>query len=327
MELAGQVWEIFMSERLCLFRSVAAVVGLLYLLRTAYRVLSFLCPFVKAYLLAPLGIFRPDLKKYGSWAVVTGASEGIGRAYAIELAKRGLNVVLLSRSQAKLDKVADEIKSKYSVEVRVVPVDFLSGQEVYPLIAQQLQDMDIGILVNNVGLSYEFANYFLEVPCERFRNIIELNCQVLVQMTHVLLPKMVERKRGLVINISSLSGEFPFPLLTVYSASKAFVLFFSAALTTEYAGKGIEIQTITPGLVATAMSGVKKPRFDAPSASYFASSALNTVGHYHHTAGCIAHLVQSLLIHTIPWVKSMALNSMVKARIRGLKRKQREKKE
>ncbi|CAI8013413.1 Inactive hydroxysteroid dehydrogenase-like protein 1 [Geodia barretti] len=145
MEFATQAWDLFMSDCLYPFRAVATGVGVVYLLKTVCSTLCFLCPFIKAYVLAPLGIFRPNLKKYGPWAVVTGASEGIGRAYAIQLAKRGLNVVIMSRSREKLEKVADEIK-KYGVEVRIIPVDFSSGAEIYPEIKKQLQDLEIGLL-------------------------------------------------------------------------------------------------------------------------------------------------------------------------------------
>lgn len=326
MEFAAQFWEMFLSDECCVFRTVATVVGLLYLLKLTISVVSFLCPFIKSYILAPCGLFRLDLKKYGSWAVVTGASEGIGKGYAIQLAKRGMNVVIMSRSQEKLEKVANEIKEKYPVEVMILAVDFLSGQEVYPQIAEKIQDLDIGVLVNNVGLGYEFPMYFLEVPSERLRNIIELNCQSMVQMTHVVLPKMVERKKGVIINLSSSSAFFPAALMTVYSATKVFVVYFSEGLRQEYCSKGIVVQCVLPGFVATAMTGIKQTSLMVASPMSFANSALNSVGHFKLTAGCIPHVMQELLLKILPQslVCYLAKNSMMTIRQKRRARKKKE---
>jgi len=198
------------------------VVGSLYVVRLVWSHLRQLLGGFRAFFLAPWGIFRINLKKYGPWAVVTGASEGIGRGYALELARQGLNVVIMSRSQDKLQKVANEIKEKYSREVRIIPVDFSGSFEIYPQIAEKLQDLDIGVLVNNVGYMHSpHPEFFAEIPEESHYQVVQTNCHPVVQMTHMLLPKMVDKGRGIIVNISSAVQDFPAQMLSSCSASKA----------------------------------------------------------------------------------------------------------
>ena len=126
-------------------------------------------------------------------------------------------MVIMSRSQDKLQKVADEIKEKYGREVRIIPVDFSEGPELYPHIAEELHDLDIGVLVNNVGYYQGYAEYFGEVLEEVHYKTVQINCHPVVQMTRMLLPKMVTKRRGVIVNISSGAADRPLSLITVYS--------------------------------------------------------------------------------------------------------------
>ncbi|XP_075062504.1 very-long-chain 3-oxoacyl-CoA reductase-B-like [Mixophyes fleayi] len=246
--------------------------------------------------------WRTDLKKYGGWAVVTGATDGIGKAYAEELARRGFDIVLISRSLEKLQKVAEGIEQQIGRKTKIIQVDFTGGQEIYPKIEEGLKDLDIGILVNNVGMIYNrIYCKFLGVPDINKRIMDILNCNVLsmVQMIRIVLPKMVERKKGLIINISSEAGTRPFPMITMYSASKVFVDFFSRSLNVEYKSEGITVQCVMPLLVSTNLTAKIQSNAFIKTADDFAREALNTVGYTIRTSGCLSHSVQSYVIDQV----------------------------
>ncbi|XP_061753633.1 hydroxysteroid (20-beta) dehydrogenase 2 [Nerophis ophidion] len=239
--------------------------------------------------------WRVDLRTYGQWAVVTGATSGIGKAYALELAQRGLNVVLVSRCGEKLRQVAKEIEGQYGQKTCTIRVDFTHKHNIYPFIAKQLQDMDIGILVNNVAMSYsdDFAS-FLEIPNaeQKITEVINCNTLSVAQTTRLVLPGMLKRNKGLIINISSQVGIHAQPLLALYSATKAFVIYFSQCLHAEYKSKGITVQCVMPFLVSTNMNKMKSSCWVKSAASY-AREALNTVGYSNYTSGCLVHAMQS----------------------------------
>ncbi|XP_037126652.1 hydroxysteroid (20-beta) dehydrogenase 2 isoform X2 [Syngnathus acus] len=242
--------------------------------------------------------WQVDLRTYGQWAVVTGATSGIGKAYAMELAQRGLDIVLVSRCDVKLRQVAKEIESQHGRKTRIIRVDFTHGHNIYPYIATQLQGLEIGILVNNVAMPYsdDFAP-FLEIPDaeQKITEILDCNALSVAQTTRLVLPGMLERRTGLIVNISSQMGMRPQPLLALYSATKAFVMYFSQCLHAEYKAEGITVQCVVPFLVSTNMNKMKSSSC-VKSAAAFAREALNTVGYSNYTSGCLLHALQSFAI-------------------------------
>ncbi|XP_018421321.1 PREDICTED: very-long-chain 3-oxoacyl-CoA reductase-like [Nanorana parkeri] len=242
--------------------------------------------------------WRVNLKKYGGWAVVTGATDGIGKCYAKELAKRGFNVVLISRTLEKLQKVAAEIEQQSGRKTRIIQADFTGGAEIYPKIEEGLKDLDIGILVNNVGMSKAAPTGFLSSG-DLNKSITDMmNCNVLsmLHMIRILLPRMVERKKGLIINISSEAGTHPYPRITLYSATKVFMDYFSRSLNIDYQSKGVTVQSVMPLMVSTNMTLNTKPNLLVKTADDYAREALNTAGLTSRTSGCLSHTIQSFVL-------------------------------
>uniref|UniRef100_A0A8D0CUB7 Hydroxysteroid (20-beta) dehydrogenase 2 n=1 Tax=Sander lucioperca TaxID=283035 RepID=A0A8D0CUB7_SANLU len=229
-------------------------------------------------------LWHVDLRTYGQWAVVTGATSGIGKAYASELARRGLDVVLVSRSDDKLQIIAKEIEDQYGRKTRTIQVDFTDGQSIYPAIAEELQGLEIGILGNK---STNYRTQFLLCVYSDQKITQVVNCNMLS------VPQVRYLWTGLIINISSEAGVRPQPLLSLYSATKIFVTYFSQCLHAEYKSKGIIVQCVAPFMVSTNMTKNVSVNCFVKSSSTFASEALNTVGHSSYTSGCLSHALQA----------------------------------
>ena len=175
-----------------------------------------------------VNFLRPakDLRKYGSWALVTGPTDGIGKGFAFQLARKGLNLVLVGRNPDKLRDVADALRAKFGdkVQTRSVAVDF-SGDlsEGIRRIKDAIEGLDVGVLINNVGVSYPYARFFHEVDEELLRNLIKVNVEATTKVTQAVLPGMIQRKRGAIVNIGSGAAiVIPSdPLYAVYAATKA----------------------------------------------------------------------------------------------------------
>ncbi|XP_020836056.2 very-long-chain 3-oxoacyl-CoA reductase-like isoform X1 [Phascolarctos cinereus] len=276
------------------FQMLGTVAAAWWLLRVAWWLGHALLVYGLPQVGLGLGI---SLRKQGAWAVVTGATSGIGRSYAHELARRGLNVVLVSRDLSKLRREAEDIERLHGKETRVIQVDFSGGLEIYETVERGLEGLDIGILVNNVGVAPKIIPQKLmdvKNAGKSFTDMMNCNMLSMVQMTRIILPQMVARGRGVIINISSMAGRQPSPFLALYGATKAFMNSFSRAVALEYRSSGVIIQTLTPLVVSSNMSQMPPTKFLVKSSDDFVREALDTVGVSNFTWGCFLHSVHGL---------------------------------
>lgn len=279
---------------------------------------------------------KKKMASYGKWAVVTGATDGIGKAMAAEMIKEKMNVLIVSRTQSKLDETKKELLAmNSSAQVETLCIDFTEfggpETEAYKRAAKAFEGKEIGVLVNNVGVSYEFPMWFHEVEDSRVASLLKCNIDSVVHMTRLVLPGMVERKKGAILNISSSAGLTPAPLLSLYGATKAFVDKFSREMDTEYGKFHISVQSQTPLWIATKMASVRREKASiaTPLPEKYATSALARIGYGSSNAG---YWVHDIVLYLVDLLAALGLGGMVSNAIlsmhagirkKGLKKKEK----
>ena len=202
-------------------------------------------------------------------ALITGASSGIGEAFAKALAARGLDLILVARSEDKLRALARQLNEVYARRVEVVTADLgLAGSAQKVHAASEALGMPVDLLINNAG--FGTAGTFIKQDAERERQEVLLNAAAVVDMTHAFLPAMVGRGHGGVINVASVASFQPLPYMAVYAATKAFVMSFSQAVRGEVRAKGVKVLALCPGPVDTPFfeaTGNAKLRKTVPKAT------------------------------------------------------------
>ncbi|XP_073479825.1 17-beta-hydroxysteroid dehydrogenase type 3-like [Aquarana catesbeiana] len=262
--------------------------------------------------------WRKDLRKYGGWAVVTGATDGIGKSYAKELAKMGFNVVLISRTLEKLQNVAAEIEKQSGRKAKIIQADFTGGAEIYPNIEEGLKDLDIGILVNNVGMAHKEPSEFISSddigkPAECSGDVLEpamryggcglktsrMGDQVLPRPQRPLVARGTNdlREKYPIQTLMCLARrQFGRDLFRDLEQCLVFVDFFSRSLNIDYQPRGVTVQCVMPLLVSTNMTKNVKRNLLVKTSDDFAREALNTAGLTSRTSGCLSHSIQSFLL-------------------------------
>ena len=193
--------------------------------------------------------------------LITGASSGIGKEFARQLAGRGHDLLLVARSGDKLRRLCDELGTKHRINAQFIVADLLDPDERLRVVKETAgRDLVVDLLVNNAG--FGSAGDFATLDIERELEIVELNVKALVDLTHRFLVPMRERRRGTIINVSSAAGFQPLPFMATYAASKSFVTAFTEAIAEENRPYGIHVMALCPGSTKTNFfeaSSIDKP--------------------------------------------------------------------
>lgn len=281
-----------------------------------------------------------SLSEYGEVAVITGASDGIGKAMAIQLARKGIRkFLLIARNEDRLKDAATELElvAPTAVSVSRLVIDFAeeTAEEVFAKVSAAVEGLSVGILVNNVGISYPHAMYYDEVPLSLLEELINVNVRSTLVVTRAIMPGMKARKRGLIVCIGSGASELPSdPLYAAYAATKASSEAFCRSLKVEAVPYGIDVQCQVPLLVTTKLSKCRTPGLLRPSANSYASCAVRAMA---HAGRCASPTVSPNLVHAFVlglanfmprciWSK-IRMGQCVSIRQRALKKKEGQKKD
>lgn len=215
-------------------------------------------------------------EKYGDWALVTGASSGIGEIFSRKLAIHKMNIVLVARRKERLVKLAAELEQEFNIQTRVICAD-LSNEEETKNIFNKVDDLEVGLLVNNAGILN--TGNFLDNDLEEEIKLVNTNCKSFIILTHSFGNKMRERNKGGIIFLSSLTAVTAISRWGNYAASKGFDLQFAEAIDAELKGYNIDVLALCPGLTKTELVQISKfNKLITMDANKVVEIALNKLG-------------------------------------------------
>ncbi|TCD69400.1 hypothetical protein EIP91_007747 [Steccherinum ochraceum] len=227
-------------------------------------------------LLADVCAFRNGL--------VTGASEGIGREFALQLARKGFNVLVSARNATALSALTAEIESSSppgkKVQTKSVVMDFSqpTNTAAWKHFAAEVQKLDVGVLINNVGRSHSHPVDFVDTPVDEMDNILNININATAHVTKIVAPLMVAKKRGLIISIGSFSGvSVVSPMLAIYSGTKTWLSTWSAGIGEELKSKGVDVMCTNTYFVVSNLSKIRRPSLTTPTPKAYVRSVLSKI--------------------------------------------------
>jgi hypothetical protein len=252
--------------------------------------------------------------RYGPWAVVTGASSGIGEQFARQLAARGLHVIVVARRRARLDALAGELRRDHGVEVGVVGAD-LSAAAAVDAVVGATKGRDVGLLVNSAG--FALTGDLLDHPLEAHVALLAVNVRAPLMLAHRLGPGLLSRGCGGVINVASLAGFLPMPGWAHYAASKAYLLSLSEALAHEWRACGVDVLALCPGATATEFARVAGIEHAGMAVEAVVAEALATLGRRDVVVAGRRNRFVAALTRLLPRRKRTAVGAKVVASMRA----------
>ncbi|KAF4071060.1 hypothetical protein AMELA_G00280600 [Ameiurus melas] len=285
-----------------------ALVGALYTANKAATLVRDCYRLIRLHFIPRLVYPRDLVHRYGTWAVISGASEAIAKAYAEELARHGVCVILVTTDTADLNDTARTISDTHGVQAVLVEADFSHGALTCNPIADAIKDKDVGFVINCLNSSLDIPRDFHDLSERELWQIINDSVSAASLITRLALPGMAERRRGVVVNISSGRCSRPCARKAPLSASTAFFDHFSRALHYEYGHRGVFVQSLLPGKVA---SEDDDGSWLVPPPRVYARHALSTLGISHRTTGYWPHTLQLGLVRCVPeWIWVMGSRVM-----------------
>lgn len=238
--------------------------------------------------------------RYGPWAVVVGGSEGIGAAYAEELARRGVHLVLLALDTPALDETATSLRDRYGVDVRTLAMD-LAEPSLLDRVRPVVEGLDVGLLVYNAAASP--IGEVLDVPSDTLQAVVDVNVRGPLLLVRELGPRLVDRGRGGIVLMSSLAATQGSAMVATYAASKAFNRVLAEGLWEELGRHGVDVLAVTPGTTDTPGFRASRPRGGPRpmSAAQVAREALDALGDRPvHAPGWANRLVGQIMRRALP---------------------------
>lgn len=259
--------------------------------------------------------------KYGPLALVTGASDGIGREFARELARRGYGLIIVARRRDRLEALAEELASAHGVAVDVLPCDLSQPDQVEELI-RTTAHYDIGLLVAAAG--FGTSGPFTRIPVETELDMIDVNCRAVVQISHAMAKRFVRRGSGGMVLMSSLLAFQGVAQSANYAATKAFIQTFAEGLRAELSPQGIDVIACAPGPIASGFAaranlvmGMSQP------ASVVAAATLNALGRRGTIRpGLLAKALEASFTGMPRWGRTLILSKIMAGMARGPSRKE-----
>ncbi len=245
-------------------------------------------------------------EKFGSLALVTGASAGIGKAFARALAAEGIDLILVARRMDDLERLKTELESAWGVSVQPVAAD-LSKEDFLSIIQTSIGNRVPDILINNAG--YGTSGYFHEIDGDTETAMIKVNCIAPVALTRHFLPNMLKQNKGALIFLSSIAANQPSPLGITYSATKVFDLFLGEGLHKELEGTGVAVLTVQPGATSTEFQKVADYNAikGSRSAEDVVQTALRALGRKRTVVDGLNNRFMTLLARILP--RSVAISA------------------